>query len=395
MKSPGPEHLPNSDDEWIELYNPGTVDIDLTGWYLKASDGNPTIMLSGIIDDGEYFLLEHGDEDTTNQPSDLIYTGSLTTLSNSGEILRLYDPNGNIVDTANSNGGSWPAGILSTYSSMQRSFISTDSDSVWVTYEVARDTGTRAKDVDGNEINGTPGRRNAPVNVAPTAIPGAGGSSGGSSGSSGGVVLPPILGISEFHPRPGHDFNNDGYVDVFDEFIEIINAGQIDVNLGSYQVDDEQDLGSSPYTLPGITLKPGERAVFYASETGILLSDAGDTVRLLRGSTVVDAYTYDIARYPDQSWCRIPDRLGYWNDPCFPTPGNPNALTGTFPLPPDYPTGYRAPVCLLPDTTPDEFVYAECEAGGTGIWNRQYWDGADAAERLRLEEEQKWETLFN
>ena len=55
-------------------------------------------MLSGIIDDGEYFLLEHGDEDTTDQPSDLIYTGSLTTLSNSGEILRLYDPNGNMVD---------------------------------------------------------------------------------------------------------------------------------------------------------------------------------------------------------------------------------------------------------------------------------------------------------
>ena len=56
--------------------------------------------------------------------------------------------------------------------------------------------------------------------------------SSGSSGSSGGVVLPPILGISEFLPRPGHDFNNDGLVDVFDEFIEIINAGQIDVDLG-------------------------------------------------------------------------------------------------------------------------------------------------------------------
>ena len=208
-------------------------------------------------------------------------------------------------------------------------------------------------------------------------------------------MLSPILGISEFLPRPGHDYNNDGLVDVFDEFIEIINAGKIDVNLSNYRVDDEQNLGSAPFTLPDITLKPGERAVFYASETGILLSDAGDTVRLLRGSsTVVDAYTYGVVRYPDQSWCRIPDRLGYWNDPCFPTPGNPNALAGTFPLPPGPATRYRAPLCLLPDTTPEQFVYAECEAGGDEIWNRKYWDGLDAAERLKLGDMWKWGTVF-
>ena len=76
------------------------------------------------------------------------------------------------------------------------------------------------------------------------------------------------------------------------------------------------------------------------------------------------------------------------------SPGNPNALTGTFPLPPGYPTSYRAPLCLLPDTTPDQFVYAECEAGGDEIWNRKYWDDLDAAERLRLEEAWKWETVF-
>ena len=183
-------------------------------------------------------------------------------------------------------------------------------------------------------------------------------------------------------------------MDVYDEFIEIINAGQIDVDLSAYKVDDEQDLGSSPYTLSDITLKPGERAVFYAAETGILLSDAGDTVRLLKGSTVVDAHTYNVVRYPDQAWCRIPDRLGYWNDPCFPTPGNPNALTGTFPLPPGPSTGYRVPVCLLPDTTPDEFVYAECEAGGDGIWNRLYWDGTGFIEWMLPEEMQKWETVL-
>jgi len=219
-------------------------------------------------------------------------------------------------------------------------------------------------------------------------------SGGSSSGSSGTVVLPPILGISEFLPRPGYDWNNDGVVDVFDEFIEIINAGQIDVNLSSYRLDDEENLGSVPYTLPSITLKPGERAVFYGEETGILLSDAGDTVRLLRGSsTVVDAYTYGVVRYPDQAWCRIPDRLGYWNEPCFPTPGNPNALTGTTPSPPEYVIGYHPKICLLADTTPAVFIYAECEVGGDEIWNRRYWDKVDETEKVKLEEG-KGEAIF-
>ncbi len=277
---------------------------------------------------------------------------------------------------------------------MQRSVISADSNFTWVTYDAARDSGTKALDASGNQIKGTPGRANAPFNVTATPTPRNTAIPGSGSGSSGGVTLPPIIGISEFLPRPGHDWNNDGVVDVFDEFIEIINAGRIDINLSAYRLDDEQSIGSVPFTLPNITLKPDERAVFYASDTGILLSDAGDTVRLLRGNTVVDAYTYPVVRAPDQSWCRIPDRLGYWNDPCFPTPNNPNALTGTIPLPAKPVPGFLPKVCLLPDTTPDVFVYAECEAGGEGIWNRQFWDGADAAERLRLKEEQKGETIF-
>lgn len=386
----------SSDDEWIELYNPTTKDVNLTNWNLRSSDGSPNIKAEFkdiVIGAGDYLLLERTDDDVTDVPADVIYTGSL---SNSGEILRLYDPNGYLVDTANSNGGAWPAGISSTFSSMQRSVIATDSDYTWVTYDATKDTAaTKDKDASGNNINGTPRRANTPFNVTPTPTPrSSSSSSGGSSGSSGEVVLTPVLGISEFLPRPGHDWNNDGVVNVSDEFIEIINAGRIDVNLRSYRLDDEANLGSPPYTLPDLTLKPDERAVFYGSETGILLNDSGDTVRLLQGSTVIDAYTYGVVAYPDQSWCRLPDRMGYWNHPCFPTPNNPNALTGTVPLPPGGSTSYQPPVCLLPDNTPEEFVYAECEAGGNGIWNRQYWDEADASKQLMLNEPPKWETIF-
>ena len=59
-------------------------------------------------------------------------------------------------------------------------------------------------------------------------------------------------------------------------------------------------------------------------------------------------------------------------------------------LPPGPATRYREPVCLLPDTTPEEFVYAECKASGDGIWNRQYWDGTGFFEWVMPDDTQKW-----
>ena len=77
-----------------------------------------------------------------------------------------------------------------------------------------------------------------------------------------------MIAINEFVPRPGHDWNGDGVVNVGDEFIELINHGVIDVNLSGYILDDEVNIGSTPYHLPSVTMRPGERRVFYGTETG-------------------------------------------------------------------------------------------------------------------------------
>ena len=54
-----------------------------------------------------------------------------------------------------------------------------------------------------------------------------------------------------------------------------------------------------PVSLPSVTLKPGERIVFYGSETGLLLSDGGDGVRLLKpNGQLADAYNYFVVRVP-------------------------------------------------------------------------------------------------
>jgi len=187
---------------------------------------------------------------------------------------------------------------------------------------------------------------------------------------------PPLIAINEFVPRPGHDWNSDGVIDVGDEYIELVNYGVIDVNLSGYSLDDEANIGSTPYRLPAVTLKPGERMVFYGKDTGLLLSDGGDGVRLLKpNGQLGDAYNYTVVKYPDQAYCRMPDNGGDLDDfiqNCFPTPGLKNSLSGSFVRPPTQ-KGDDPPECPIADTLPFDFVWAECPSFGN-IWSRFYWD---------------------
>jgi hypothetical protein len=175
---------------------------------------------------------------------------------------------------------------------------------------------------------------------------------------------PPLIAINEFVPRPGHDWNGDGVVNVGDEFVELINHGVVDVNLSGYTLDDEVNIGSAPYRLPSAVLRPGERRVFYGSETNLLLSDGGDGVRLIKpNGQLGDAYNYRVVRFPDQSYCRLPDNGGLddWNQNCFPTPGLQNSL-GSSVNPPV--SGDSDNLCPIADTLPNDFVLAECPPFG-------------------------------
>ena len=207
---------------------------------------------------------------------------------------------------------------------------------------------------------------------------------------------PPLIAINEFVPRPGHDWNGDGVVNVGDEFIELLNHGVIDVNLSGYTLDDEVNIGSTPYRLPSVTLSPGERIVFYGSQTNLLLSDGGDGVRLIRpNGQLGDAYNYRVVRFPDQSYCRIPDNGGLddWNQNCFPTPGLQNSLSRTAVNPP---VGGSEDLCPIADTLPIDFVLAECPPFGNNIWNAAYWNrkGWDG-QRFLPESPGKWDVILD
>jgi hypothetical protein len=171
----------SASDEWIELYNSTSQDIDLTGWTLESiTDGTPSFTFDAtncshlIIPAQGYFLLERTDDNAISDiAADCIYTGSLV---NSGESLALKDPFGTVIDTANGDHGPWPAGVKPSddpvnWGTMERiDPVAPDSDANWVTNDDVRRNGL---DVSGNPINGTPKALNSTVNNPPVADAGA------------------------------------------------------------------------------------------------------------------------------------------------------------------------------------------------------------------------------
>jgi len=153
----------SANDEWIELWNTGSAAVDLSGWVL-TDGGDIRINLGGTIGPGGLYLLERTDDTTVgNIPADGIYTGAL---SNSGEVLFLYDPAGKVADSANADGGPWPAGQAVPFGTMERADAGSVSDSAWCSNDGIHRSGL---DSGGNPLNGTPRQPFSGVCAVPTA----------------------------------------------------------------------------------------------------------------------------------------------------------------------------------------------------------------------------------
>ncbi len=147
-------------DEWIELHNTTGLTVSLEGWHL-VDDDSLNIALTGAIPPHGYYLIERTNDDTVSDiPADWYGSFGAGGLSNTGEVLTLTDGLDNVVDTANGDGGAWPAGSDSPdYRSMERRDpLSPDTADNWC----ANDGQTRnGHDADGNPLNGTPKAQNS------------------------------------------------------------------------------------------------------------------------------------------------------------------------------------------------------------------------------------------
>ncbi|MEK7582457.1 MAG: lamin tail domain-containing protein [Patescibacteria group bacterium] len=156
-----------SGDEWIELYNTGSVAINLDGWALFENETR-IITLTGSIAAGAYYLIERTDDTTiSNIPANIHGSFGGSGLKNlpDGENLMLRDTGGVIIDSVPCFGG-WFAGTDSTgnpsYASMERiSAILPGADSSnWATNTGLITTGMDA----GNPpqpLRGTPKFKNS------------------------------------------------------------------------------------------------------------------------------------------------------------------------------------------------------------------------------------------
>ncbi|MFM8369995.1 MAG: lamin tail domain-containing protein, partial [Chloroflexota bacterium] len=278
-------------------------------------------------------------------------------------------------------------GSSTTYGSMERIANTFDSDSAWVTNIGSPQNG---KNANGGNILGTPKNKNT---VGPTPTPGPNRTATPTRTLlPSTVVINPRPIINEILARPGFDWNQDGKTNVFDEFIEIKNLTATDLSLSGWKLST---VDGDTFTLPAITLKPGERIVFYGEETNILLSDGGETVRLSNSSgKIYDAFTYELARAEDRSFCRLPDGNpgNSWFEDCIPTPNITNTREGKSPTSPD---DAASPVCNLPDTIPLDFFIPECRGYGANIWNPYYWDQLSGIfKKWITDETSKWDSFI-
>lgn len=363
--------------EYIEVLNATSDEVSLSGWTItrqKSGDVEKTVVLfeeGDVIGVGEYFLIEKNEE-ATSVAADKIVPG--LTLLNTGELVRLRDSTGAVVDSA-SRLGSWLAGANTTVGeAMERSDVNADG-----TLEDSWHTSTGS----GGGRVGTPGEANStpPVNHAPMAAASVAGDEilvgegvtfsaedssdedgddltytwdfGDGSPAGGGSVVthaytsagsktvrvtvsdgefsddamlvisvvavpyPDTIVINEFLPDPAGS-------DTTSEFIELFNTGSSAVDVGGWQVDDAEG-GSGAYTIPpGTTIAAGGYVSLTRAVTKIALNNDGDTVRLLvPDGSVKGSFSYDDSS-EGLSWNR--QGSGYVESTTV-TPGAANVIT--------------------------------------------------------------------
>ncbi len=279
--------VPDQDDEYIELYNAGTVAVDLGGWQLddRADGGTSpyTIPAGRLISPGGFVLFFRSET----------HVG----LNNTGsDDVRLLAPSGLVVETF-------------TYNNPR------------VDWSYSKETEGGATWTDAYPPS--PGQPNLPA--TPTVTP--------SPGATVTLTITPTPGqvtvaLNEALPAPESiDWNGDGVLNEDDEYIELYNLSDAPVDLGGWRLDDVAGGGSAPYTIaPGAILPAHGFRVFFRSQTHVALNNSGDDVRLLApDGREADSFHYSTS-HDDRAWSAVPDGSDYWTEDVAPSPGQRNAL---------------------------------------------------------------------
>lgn len=290
-----------SEQDWIELYNPTSQAVDIGGWKLrkrtqsgsessvKVISSNTTIPASG------YFLWANSkDGFATALNAD---ESSTSTIAKDNSIA-LLDKNDNIIDAL-----AWGSGHVNP-------FI---EDTAAVNPNEAVSLERLSQDTDNNLADffsqASPHPRSC--GSACTAEPSSDIPAPASSAPTPSSVYSSDVYITELLPNP------DGS-DLGEEWVEIYNAGDGEVWLADWVLDDgdgSNGIGLSAYTFPeGIILKGRSYLAVNLPEDAFVLNNVGgETVRLLwpDGHAVSEA-GYEDDALEDRSFARVSDGSFEW-----------------------------------------------------------------------------------
>jgi hypothetical protein len=103
-----PVNMSDADGEWLEVYNPGDVGIDLSGWRLEGQDGEVAFLPPGlVVAPGDYLVLARSDDPSKLGTFEPDFVWDAFGLSNTFDTVRLVNAGGLVVDEVSWD-ATWP-----------------------------------------------------------------------------------------------------------------------------------------------------------------------------------------------------------------------------------------------------------------------------------------------
>ncbi len=403
----------DADWEFVELFNAGDTAAELAGWQIADATGASPLPSYRLLP-GDYLVVAaYRSEFLADHPG---FTGELVSLeapignglSNTGDSVRLLAPDDQLLDALSYGDNSAifqpPCPDVPAGQSLARVPADRDTDTAadWVAQDppnpgAAGDAATPTPTVTGTmtatstpTTTETPGEIPTPtvtpilppgLTPSPTLTPTVTPTPTGTRA----IVLLPLIRLNEVLPRPDAvDWDGDGAVNAYDEWVELHSLESEPVDLAGWQLDDIAGGGTAPYTLPTGTVIPGRGyLVIYRSTSGVALNQDTDTARLLApDGREMDTFAYANPRR-DASYSRTVDGAGAWTDSYPPSPRGPNVPGPATPAPTASPT---ATAGLTATPFPDGIVLNEVLAHPFA----GDWDGSGTANYM-----DEWVELYN
>jgi len=274
-----PDPSTSTEHEWIELYNPNTSTVDLTGWTLSDAVGviaTPT----GTIESEGYFVVQLSASHLNNTGDSLILKNSLNEVVDSvayGTTALKAPDKGNTLARTISGSGSFQETTVVT-----KGVTNTITAPLVVVKQSSSGGGiTNANTIEQNQI----------INQ-----------------TTGNII------INELFPNPKNS-------DTENEFIELKNVGSNSVNLKDWILSDATGM---KYKIKDSLISSGSFIVLKRSVTNISLNNSGEeTVKLHNpAGSLVDQTKYSGTVDEETSWARKNDNIWGWTTKS--TPGQEN-----------------------------------------------------------------------